>query len=152
VEFSFFFLAASSLSFSFSFYFLGNPNPHIPPFVSSKKKILAKVDNLHLSKLDLFLHKTCLLAEFINCLRKIISLSYEIFFCWYLVLIGSRVRNPKVCIKWTSLTQDIQVRMPEGQNWQNARLIFKGCDFHILYFLFLFFLPYMYQNLWILSF
>jgi hypothetical protein len=34
----FFFLAASSLSFSFSFYFLGNPNPHIPPFVSSKKK------------------------------------------------------------------------------------------------------------------
>jgi hypothetical protein len=33
-----FFLATSSLSFSLSVYFLGNLNPHIPPFVSSKKK------------------------------------------------------------------------------------------------------------------
>jgi len=37
--------------------------------------------------LELFLHKTCLLAEFICHLRKIISTSYEFFFffadIWY---------------------------------------------------------------------
>jgi hypothetical protein len=33
------------------------------------------------SNLDLFLHKTCLLIEFICHLRKIIYLSYDFFFC-----------------------------------------------------------------------
>jgi hypothetical protein len=46
--------------------------------------------------LDLFLLKTCLLAEFVSHLRKIISLSYELFFLLKLGrLIGFRVRNPK---------------------------------------------------------
>ena len=40
------------------------------------------------SKLDLFLHKTCLLAEFMCHLRKIISLKFG-------RLIGLQVRNPK---------------------------------------------------------
>jgi len=35
--------------------------------------------------LDLFLHKTCLLAEFICYLRKLISPSYEIYFGWNVV-------------------------------------------------------------------
>jgi hypothetical protein len=34
------------------------------------------------SNLDSFLHETCLLAEFSYHLWKIISLSYNIFFCW----------------------------------------------------------------------
>jgi hypothetical protein len=27
----------------------------------------------------------------------------------------------------------IQVGMIEGQNWQNARLVFESCDFHALF-------------------
>ena len=47
-----------------------------------KKIVLYKVDNSYLKKLNLFLHKICLLTEFIGYLRKIIYLSYEIlFFC-----------------------------------------------------------------------
>jgi hypothetical protein len=38
----------------------------------------------------------------------------------------------------------IQVGMAEGQNWQNARLVFEGYDFHP--FSFLFFFPYMYRK------
>jgi hypothetical protein len=55
-----------------------------------------------------------------------------------------------VCIKWTSIAQDIQVEMTEGQHWQNVRFDFEGGDFHALSFLF--FLPYMYRNVWILAF
>ena len=82
----FFFLAASFLSFFFSFYLIGKPNPHIPPIhLYPKKIVISKVDSLYLSKSDMFLHKTCMLAEFIGCLRKLISLSYELLFCSNLI-------------------------------------------------------------------
>jgi hypothetical protein len=35
-------------------------------------------------------------------------------------------------MKWTSLAQDIQVGMAEGQHWQNTRFVFECCDFHAL--------------------
>jgi hypothetical protein len=44
----------------------------------------------------LFLHKICLLAEFIGCLRKIIFLSYELFFLLtFGRMIGLCIRNSK---------------------------------------------------------
>ena len=103
--------------------------------------------------LDLFLHKTCLLVKFMCHLRKIISLSYQLFLCWDLVgwyIFESRIQQNCICIKWTSIDQDIQVGMDEGQHWQNARFIFEGCDFHALC-LFIF-LSYMYRKVWMLVF
>jgi hypothetical protein len=39
--------------------------------------------------------------------------------------------------------------MDDDQNWQNTRLDFEGYDFNP--FSFLFFLPYMYRNEWMLA-
>ena len=91
--------------------------------------------------LDSFLHETCLLAEF-NChLWKIISPSYDIFFGFHLerwYVFESGIHKNWVFINWTSVAQDIQVGMVEGQHWQIARFDFEGCDFHALpYFIFL---------------
>jgi hypothetical protein len=89
----------------------------------------------------LFLHKTCLLVKFICHLIKIIYLSYELVFCWNVVgwyVFKSGIQQNWVCIKWTSVTQDIQVGMVEGQHWQNARFDFEGCNFHALSFFFYF--------------
>jgi hypothetical protein len=63
---------------------LGNPNPHIPPiclYPLKKIIVLSNMGNLHLSKLNLSIHKICLVVKFIDCINKIISLSYEIVFC-----------------------------------------------------------------------
>ena len=48
------------------------------------------------NNLDFFLHKTYLLVEFIG--------------------LESGIQNNWVCIKWTSIAQDIQVGMVEGQH------------------------------------
>ena len=103
--------------------------------------------------LDLFLHETCLLAEFSCHLWKLISPSYDIVFGWNLERLyefESGIQNNWVCINWTSVAPDIQVRMAKGQHWQIARFDFEGCDFHALsYFIFL---PYIYKKLWMLYF
>jgi hypothetical protein len=94
--------------------------------------------------LNSFLHKTCLLEEFICHLRNIISPSYEIIFGWNLVrwyVFESEIQKNWLCIKWTSVTQDIQVGMAEVQNWQIPRFDFEVCDFHALPF-FIFFVLY----------
>jgi hypothetical protein len=81
--------------------------------------------------LNLFLHKTYLLAEFMCHLRKLISLSYKFFFYYNLVgwlVLESEIQKNWVCIKWTFVAQDIQIGMVEGQHWQNMRFDFEDCD------------------------
>ena len=90
--------------------------------------------------LDLFLHETCLLAEFSCHLWKIISPSYEIGFVWTLERLytfESWIQTNLFCINWTSVAPDSQVGIVEGQHWQIARFDFEGCDFYALpYFIF----------------
>jgi len=74
-----------------------------------------------------------------GCLRKLISLIYELLFWWNLVsfkIFESGIQQTWGCNKQTSLAQDIQVRMVEGQNLQNARLVLEGYDFHAFFFFF----------------
>ena len=103
--------------------------------------------------LDSFLHKTYLLVEFSCHLWKIISPSYDIFFCWNLeswYVFEFEIQNHWVYINWISVGQDIQVGMAKGQYWQIARFDFEGCDFDALrYFIFL---PYKSRKIWMLSF
>jgi hypothetical protein len=85
------------------------------------------------STLDLFLHKTCLLAKFMCHLRKIISLSYELFFLLkFGRLIGLQVRNPKTLSLHLMDFSSLRYSSRNGQRqyWKNARFVFEGCDFH----------------------
>ena len=85
--------------------------------------------------LDSFLHETCLLAEFSCHLWKIISPSYDIFFCCNLERLysfESGIQKNLVCINWIFVALDIQVGMTEGQHWQIVRFDFESCDVHAL--------------------
>jgi len=100
----------------------------------------------------LFLQKTCLLTELMGCLRKILSLIYQLFFILnFYRLIGLRVRNP---INLSLQQTDFFISRFSSRNGQKSKLTeYETClwsyDFHALsFFLSFFFLPYMDINVW----
>ena len=101
------------------------------------------------SKLDMFLHKTCLLVEVMGYDEKIISLSYELFFqmkCGRLICL--RVRNPT---KLSLHQMDFSNSRYSSQNDLRSKLAECETCFLRLWFQSSFFLlPYMYKNIWML--
>jgi len=77
------------------------------------------------SKLDLFLHKTCMLTKFIGCLRKIIYLIWAPFLLKFGRMIGLWVGNPK---KISLHQMDFSNSRYSSRNGRRSKLTeFKTC-------------------------
>jgi hypothetical protein len=104
--------------------------------------------------LDLFFHKTCLLAEFMCHLSKNhISLIWARFLLTFGRLIGHWVKSPK---KFSLHQMDFY--SSRYSSWNDWRSTSAECEIQLwrLWFpcslLLLFFLPYMYSKVWMLVF